>query len=217
MSSEEDDVVPELAFDEVALASALEQLNEQQATLFAVTCVEYLLPGAIRFARETDSEFLSEVEDLADQIWQCVVSRSAPSSPELSQLVERADSIESRAQEDWNPWSDIAENFAASCAIFLGYLQSPGERATLAQVAMQAYEAVDSVVSVLMDLQVVDGSARNAILASGIVQAELARQRYVLEVVRASSRTIEDLISWLRSTALRIDHVVDLDSLEEHS
>ncbi|MFC8512613.1 hypothetical protein [Streptomyces sp. NPDC057257] len=207
---------PELVFDEAALGSALEGLTEQQDALLAATCMEYLLPGAARYASEIDPKFQAEIVDLADQVWRCV-STPGPLNPEFGHLSQKAADIESRAQEDWNPWSDIAENFATSCAVILDHLQSPEDRAQLTQVAMQSYEAVDSVVSVLTDLQVVDSSARNAILMSGIVQTELARQRYVVEVLRTSSWTIDDLALWLRSTALRIDYVVNLDSLEEHS
>ncbi|MFF4035733.1 DUF416 family protein [Streptomyces sviceus] len=208
-------MLPELVFDEAALVSALEGLNEQQAALFAATCMEYLLPGATRYAREVDPGFHAEIGNLADRVWQCVANPGLL-DPEFDYLAQKAADIESRAQEDWNPWSDIAENFATSCALILDHLQSPEDRAQLTQVAMQSYEAVDSVASVLMDLQVVDSSARRAISASGIVQTELARQRYVLEVLRTSPRTIDDLAAWLRSTALRIDHVVNLDSIEEY-
>jgi len=186
-------------FDTERLREDLASLTAWQRVAFAVACVEVLVPSYFRFAALEgvgDPEF---VRDTTDSVWSELErpsfdSSRLPSSATVEEMLPEED--------DWNEWAPQAEDAIAALFYLIELVHSDDVKFAF-HAAERSYSAVDEFAAREADLRVLDAAGRAALLESPLIQAELARQRAALRILRAASGEPGSVLAELRTSAER--------------
>ena len=194
-----------LDFDHGTLAADLAGPDDWRAATFAAACAEFLLPAYRRFA---DAEQVGDpdlVEDVLDRLWTGLSDRSGDGRARIadSSLPGREEILDllPNPDEDVNDWSFCAESAIAALAEAVHLGTGEGDAASGANAGRSAYEAVDAVVSSLLDPPRMTPAIAREILGSSLAQGELRRQREAVEVLRSAEGRSAATVSELRRAA----------------
>jgi uncharacterized protein YjaG (DUF416 family) len=192
-------VVVVRTFSAQRLRDDLAALTPWQRAVFAVGCVEVLLPAYVKFNAMEEAGDPDLVREIVDAVWSALESSEVGSAelpaPEVVQVLLPDD-------EDWNEWAPQAED-AIAALVYLLELLRQDDVDLAAYPAERAYAAVDEFAAREQGLEVLHPADRAALVAAPSIQAELQRQADALAILRDASAG-RSVVAQIRAAARRL-------------
>jgi uncharacterized protein YjaG (DUF416 family) len=185
-------------FDEADLIRKLEPLRPEQRAAFAAACAQRLRGAYADFCARTGRGDFRALDAILLRLWGDVTSAARMSDGEVADQIEACMAL--IPQEDDRPWASeqpAAEGAGAALAYALR-CRLTGNPQEAAWAARSVYDAVDNFVIANPAIDISAPGAEARVLASPLVQAELARQ--IRDINELSSRDAS--ISAVRERAM---------------
>lgn len=184
-------------FDEHLLSNLLTRLSAEGRIAFCASVCERLLPSFERFATEEaygNAQILRRGVDLA---WRCAQGHSV-SEQELKEFTEQVEDIAPEPGDFDSDFASSALDAASAVGATLRCCET-GEVAHCVEVAVYARDSVDMYIQIRGDISSEDPSLEEKIVAHPLMQREIERQLFALNMLERARAIDESIVTALKN------------------
>lgn len=181
-----------LKFEETRLLREITQLPVPARVAFGAACAERLLPSYERFWRKTGEGDFAALSKMLCSLWDDL-SGNTMSGKEIKNRIDA--SMQLIPEGGGDPWRDeqAAAEDAVAAVVYALRCRLDGQGLEAVWAARRAYEALDSYVTTLEDIDTNVPGEEERVLSSDLIQSELIRQERDLNQLQQGSITLEEL------------------------